>query len=191
LRVFAVVLSVKPLIVVLQKGYLRRASEAFVYEGVKPKRSYLTSFYSQQKHPDFKNIKESLIVNVEDFENYVQENLGWSKEKIEDKVWSSIRSKLLDVFTAVKDKLDTKKGLFEIVACDFMFSEDLEKNYLIEINMNPALFQSTEVLNTSIEKVVYKTLDNVLLINKLQNEGKEVTLEDLDLNDFELLMYEK
>ncbi len=62
-----------------------------------------------------------------------------------------------DVFTAVKDKLDKKKGLFEIVACDFMFSEDLEQNYLIEINMNPALFQSTEVLKTSIENVVYKT----------------------------------
>jgi len=157
LRVFVVVLSVSPLVVVLQKGYLRRSSEPFVYEGVKPKRSYLTSFYSQQKHPDFKNIKESLIINLEDFENYVQENLGWTKEKIEEKVWSSIKSKLTDVFTAVKDKLDKKKGLFEIVACDFMFSEDLEKNYLIEINMNPALFQSTEVLKTSIENVVYKT----------------------------------
>lgn len=129
MRVFVIVLSVKPLIIVLSKGYLRRASEAFVYEGTKPKRSYLTSFFNQQKHPDFQNIKESLIVSTGDFENYVQDNLGWNKEKIEEKIWSSIKSKLVDVFTAVKDKLDTKKGLFEIVACDFMFSEDLEKNY--------------------------------------------------------------
>lgn len=129
MRVFAIVLSVKPLIVLLSKGYMRRASEAFIYEGTKPKRSYLTSFYNQAKHPDFKNIKESLIVSPDDFESYVQDNLGWSKEKIEEKVWSSIKTKLTDVFSAVKDKLDTKKGLFEIVACDFMFSEDLENNY--------------------------------------------------------------
>lgn len=57
--------------------------------------------------------------------------------------------------------------------------------------MNPALFQSTEVLKNSIGNVIYKTLDNVLLINKLQNEQKDVDLEALDIEGFELLMHEK
>jgi len=80
--------------VLTSNGYIRRASEPFVYEGEKSRRSYLTSFYSQSKHPDYKNIKESLIVDPEDFNKYVQEKLGWEQSKIDEKIWGSMKAKL-------------------------------------------------------------------------------------------------
>jgi cell wall-associated NlpC family hydrolase len=192
LRVFLIILSVEPLVVLFHPGYVRRASEPFVYEGEKPRRSYLTSFYSQQKHPDYKNIKESLIVSPQEFTGYIKANfLGWNAAKIDAKIWDSVKTKLRDVVNAVKGKLDKKKGMFEILGCDFMFSENLEQNWLIEINTNPSIFQSTQVLDQVIGVVVGKTLDNVLKIHELGLTGAGFSKEDLDLEGgFEVLAYE-
>ena len=42
----------------------------------------------------------------------------------------------------------------------------LEKNWLIEININSSIFQSTSVMKEVIEHVVTKTLDNSLKISQ-------------------------
>jgi len=51
---------------------------------------------------------------------------------------------------------------------------------LIEINTNPSIFQSTEVLKEVIGKVVSKTLDNVLKISDTRDKGEKVRVEELD-----------
>lgn len=158
LRSFGIVQSVNPYIVQFHKGYIRRASEPFVYEGEKSRRSYLTSFFSQKKHPDYDNIKEKLIVTTKKFEQRAKDDFGFTDEKIEEKIWSSVKDKLVDCFAAVKDKMDKKKGLFEILGCDFMFSENLEQNYLIEINSNPAMGFGTKVLKEVLTHVVTTVL---------------------------------
>jgi len=199
LRSFIVVLSAEPYIVLFHKGYIRRGSEPFIYEGEKSKRSYMTNFFMQKKHPNFEEIKETLIVPPKNFEKYVLEenletfkNSGFnSTQDFEELIWAPVKEKIKDCMLAVQEKVDKKKGLFEILGCDFMFDEDLKKSYLIEINSNPAIWTSTNILNEVIRHVVLKTLDNVLRIHDLQSKGETVELEKLDLEGFEVLIFDK
>ena len=80
---------------------------------------------------------------------------------MDQQIWDPLKSKLRDCFKAVLPRLDKKKGLFEILGCDFVFTENLEKSYLVEVHSNPAIFTTTRVLSEVVRKVVYKTLENV------------------------------
>lgn len=59
-------------------------------------------------------------------------------EKVRDRIAEVMRL----VFLAVKDRLDKKFGVFEIFGFDFMLDKALQP-YLLEININPALFLDT------------------------------------------------
>jgi D-alanine-D-alanine ligase-like ATP-grasp enzyme len=57
------------------------------------------------------------------------------------------------VFESGKDKLQKKKGFYELLGCDFILDEQLNP-YLLEINSNPALFTDTNVLKQVITPLI-------------------------------------
>jgi D-alanine-D-alanine ligase-like ATP-grasp enzyme len=57
------------------------------------------------------------------------------------------------VFESGKDKLQKKKGFYELLGCDFILDEQLNP-YLLEINSNPALFTDTNVLEQVITPLI-------------------------------------
>jgi D-alanine-D-alanine ligase-like ATP-grasp enzyme len=53
----------------------------------------------------------------------------------------------------MKDKLDRKFGCFEVFGFDFMLDKQLNP-YLLEINMNPAMFLDTTTMEEMLPKLI-------------------------------------
>jgi hypothetical protein len=53
----------------------------------------------------------------------------------------------------LKDKLDRKFGCFEIFGFDFMLDDKLNP-FLLEVNMNPAMFLDTKTMEEMLPKIV-------------------------------------
>ena len=56
----------------------------------------------------------------------------------------------------MKEKLDRKFGCFEIFGFDFMLDSDLNP-FLLEVNINPAMFLDTPVLEEMLPKLINDT----------------------------------
>jgi len=81
------------------------------------------------------------------------------------------------VFTVVKDKLDRKFGCFELFGFDFLIDDQLNP-YLIEINVNPALYTDTEVQKDLLPKLVDDIVKMALNAHPYGNtEGEEQVKE--------------
>lgn len=68
-----------------------------------------------------------------------------SAEEYTEKVDSKINEIMRLMFLQMKEKLDRKFGCFEIFGFDFMLDSQLNP-YLLEVNINPAMFLDTKVL---------------------------------------------
>jgi D-alanine-D-alanine ligase-like ATP-grasp enzyme len=68
-----------------------------------------------------------------------------SAEEYAEKVDSKINEIMRLMFLQMKEKLDRKFGCFEIFGFDFMLDSQLNP-YLLEVNINPAMFLDTKVL---------------------------------------------
>lgn len=55
-----------------------------------------------------------------------------------ENIYNKIKTLLSSIFNYFKEKIDRKKGLFELYGCDFIVDENLNP-YLIDINSNPSL----------------------------------------------------
>lgn len=56
----------------------------------------------------------------------------------------------------MKEKLDRKFGCFEIFGFDFILDSELNP-YLLEVNINPAMFLDTPVLEQMLPKLINDT----------------------------------
>ena len=86
------------------------------------------------------------------------------RTRFEDKVKEIMRL----LFLQVKPQLDRKQGTFELFGFDFLVDEALNP-YLIEINVNPALFTDTSVQKELLPRLVDETVGIAL---RLHPEGK-------------------
>ena len=84
------------------------------------------------------------------------------------------------MFSVIKDKLDRKFGCFELFGFDFLIDDKLNP-YLIEVNVNPAIYTDTnvqkELLPKLVDDIVKMTLD-AHAYGKL--EGKEEVKEIIE-----------
>lgn len=72
-----------------------------------------------------------------------------------------IKNILLYVYASARDRIERRKGFFELLGCDIIVSDKLEP-YLLEVNTNPALFLDTSVQKEVIPPVLNSTLDIAL-----------------------------
>ena len=101
------------------------------------------------------------------------------------------------VFTVVKDKLDKKFGCFELFGFDFLIDDNLNP-YLIEINVNPALYTDTQVQKDLLPKLVDDIVKMALNAHpygsiEAQEEVKQIVetgLQECQLN-YQIIHYEQ
>ncbi|KAA0707086.1 Protein polyglycylase TTLL10 [Triplophysa tibetana] len=79
--------------------------------------------------------------------------------------WKRMEQIIMHCFQAVKAKLDSRLGYFDLFGCDFLIDENF-KIWLLEMNCNPALHTNCEVLKEVIPSTVTETLDLALEIFK-------------------------
>eukprot|EP01137_Pigoraptor_chileana_P006480 Opistho-2@50912 len=86
---------------------------------------------------------------------------------------------------SVRNKLDTRAGLFDLYGFDFMVDDNL-KVWLIECNVNPALHTTSRILQRIIPAVVEETLGVVTEIYDKRKAGQSL-FPLASVHDFVLL----
>lgn len=69
------------------------------------------------------------------------------------------------MFLQFKDKLDRKFGCFEVFGFDFMLDDQLNP-YMLEVNMNPAMFLDTNCMKELLPKIVHDCCNLAVEIHK-------------------------
>lgn len=82
----------------------------------------------------------------------------------------------------MRDKLDRKFGCFEIFGFDFMV-DDKFNPYLIETNMNPAMFLDTKTMEDMLPKIITDCCNLAVEIHKdYKKESSTQFIHDLVKN---------
>ena len=68
---------------------------------------------------------------------------------------------IIETFKSVKGQINIQKHTFELLGYDFILDEDLN-TYLIEVNTNPCLEESNELLRKLLPRMIDDTLNVVL-----------------------------
>ena len=151
IRAFMVVISARPYFVYSYPGYARISLMPYTVENFAEKTNearmtHLTNLAIQKKHPNFKDLKNQATLAVDELIDYLVSNgIISSAEEYTEKVDSKINEIMRLMFLQMKEKLDRKFGCFEIFGFDFMLDSQLNP-YLLEVNINPAMFLDTRVL---------------------------------------------
>lgn len=131
----------------------------------------MTNNSVQKKHPEYKDRKEDTIIGLDVLCNYlIETNVIQNKEEFESKVTNKIKEIMRIMFLQVKDKLDRTYGCYELLGWDFLLDENLNP-YLIEININPALFTDTSTQKKVIPKVIDDMVELTLRLHKFNHSS--------------------
>lgn len=153
----------KPYLVLYNEGYCRISLNDFNLEDFNTKEgkiTHMTNNSVQKKHPEYKDRKEDTIIGMNVLKDYlVEQGTIVSSEEFNSKVSNKIKEIMRIIFLQVKDKLDKTYGCFQLLGWDFLLDEQLNP-YLIEININPALFTDT----VTQKKVIPKLIDDTVKI---------------------------
>ena len=122
---------------------------------------HLTNQYIQKKDANYKEVKETSAWSMEKFNEFVNEHYAESKGIEKDWVFKTMTKQIqriiVHIFSAVKHKLASKVGYFELYGLDFMVDDNM-KLYLIEVNTNPALACNCAALTEVIPGVVAESV---------------------------------
>ncbi|CAF0881042.1 unnamed protein product [Adineta steineri] len=160
IRCFMLISSVKPLIALYHKGYLRLSMFDFdANDG--NLLTHLTNQYMQKKDPKYYDLKEDTSWTMEQFNDYINEHILPNKNIEKDWVLNVlpkiIQRIMLNIIDSIRMRLKRRVGCFGLYGYDFMIDEEM-KVWLIEVNVNPALATNTNTLLQAIPPVVQESI---------------------------------
>ena len=181
IRCYLLIASTKPMLAYFHHGYLRLSMHDYNLENIdEPEGRYthLTNASVQKKHPSFQAEKEKTIWDMNKFESYATEKYSKTPEDFKI-LYDQIKRILAYVLKCGEKKLIKRKGMFDLMGIDILLDENF-KPYLLEMNMNPAIFTDTTTQTNIIPKVIHTALDLILdlqcptknLEQMCQNEDK-------------------
>ena len=158
IRYYILIARCKPLICLRYDVYYIRRSLNKYRLNSENLLTHLTNAHQQKSHPEFNSRKEESIWSKLQF----QEKLGTAfTDKIERGMVETLGRLLMQVGSRIEQKL----GCFELLGVDFMLDDD-NRLYLIEVNVNPAIYTDTRVLGEVIPRLVTDTLTVVRRIHE-------------------------
>ncbi|XP_068196544.1 protein polyglycylase TTLL10 [Antennarius striatus] len=187
-RSYLLIACTAPHMVFFRHGYVRLTCD--LYDPSSNNLSaHLTNQYMQKKNPLYSQLKEDTVWSMETFNTYVNDRHQVAKGLPRDWVLGVFARRMQQIMTqcfhAVKSKLDSRLGFFDLIGCDFLVDEDF-KVWLLEMNCNPALHTNCEVLKDVIPSTVEEALDLTLeIFNKCRLKQKILSLSSQ--KDFVLL----
>eukprot|EP00794_Sanderia_malayensis_P015068 gene15068-16623_t len=160
IRAYMLIASTVPYMVFYHPGYVRLSCVEFSNDSTDIT-AHLTNQYIQKKHPEYSKGREASVWTMQRFNDYI--NSTYKDEKNIPEDWAkdelTLRMKeiMLLCFRAAHNKLQRRMGYFDLLGFDFMVDENM-KVWLIEINVNPALFTNCASLQQVIPGVIDETL---------------------------------
>ncbi len=139
-----------------REGYLRTSSTPFAIdpENVDDKFVHLTNNAVQKYATNYGDFEDGNQLSFQQFQVYLDTTFG-KKVSFEGDIMPQIKSQVLKTFLAVRKKLnpERRRSCFEIFGYDFMLDADFNV-WLIEINTNPCLEESSKLLCALIPRMV-------------------------------------
>ncbi|XP_063727437.1 protein polyglycylase TTLL10-like [Symsagittifera roscoffensis] len=188
IRAYMLIASTAPFVVFYHPGYLRTCIDDYKLDD---NRSlfhsqenwktadnsligHLNNQYIQKSHPSYEKKKDDTIWSYERANVYLNQHFLETKG-IEEDWWYKVIEKqakriMLRCFNAVKSRLKTRIGTFELLGFDFMIDEKM-KVYLIEVNVQLSLTTNCQVLDQVIPPMVYESIDVVMEIWEKTRRG--------------------
>ena len=153
IRFYLLIARCKPILYLrYEQYYIRRSLNKYRLHSLNML-THLTNAHQQKGHPDFEQRKEDSIWSKQQF----QEKLG---SAFTDKIERGMVETLGKLMGSVGNKIEQRLGCFELLGFDFMLDDD-HRLYLIEANVNPAIYTDTKVLVTLIPRLIADTLSVV------------------------------
>ena len=175
-RTYMLIASTDPYVVFYHRGYIRQTCVPYTTKTL-DLHVHLTNQYVQKKHHLYAEKKEETVLSFDQFNEYVNIHEKENKCLIDDWVFNwftpSMKIIMLTCFKAVRHKLSGKVGVFELLGFDFMVDSDM-KVWLIEININPALFTNCKVLQSELPPMIKESLHIVEEIFEKKKNGLDI-----------------
>ena len=154
---------------IYRESYVRTSSREYVdYDPQLPEEDQiymqLTNNAVQKVGDDYEKYEEGNIVSVHTLFEYIAgqpEAKGRCKSTLENQYKQDIEKMIVETFKSVKGQISCQKHTFELLGYDFILDQDLN-TYLIEVNTNPCLEESNELLRKLLPRMIDDTLNIVL-----------------------------
>ncbi|CAD8210274.1 unnamed protein product [Paramecium octaurelia] len=151
-----------------EQGYIRMASEEYTTKNVLNQYVHLTNNAIQKYSPNYGKLEDGNQLSFDQAATYFKSKGDFYKQIVENIKQISFRA-----FQSVRKKINVlgRRYCFEIFGLDFMIDDDF-KVWLIEINSNPCLEESSLLLQKLIPRMLDDafslTLDQIFPVTKKQ-----------------------
>jgi len=160
-----VMLTHKMDVYVFKEGHLKASSLPYNLSDISSF-IHLTN-YSVQKYCDnFSKFEEGNEISFNSFQKFLDSNEYTGEKTSVANIYSKICEVVKVTMQCCKDKINAydRKHCFEIFGYDFMIDEEL-KPYLLEINTNPGLEESSDLIRALVPRMIDDalrlTIDNM------------------------------
>ncbi|CAD8122101.1 unnamed protein product [Paramecium sonneborni] len=151
-----------------EQGYIRMASEEYTTKNVLNQYVHLTNNAIQKYSPNYGKLEDGNQLSFDQAAIYFKNKGDFYKQIVDN-----IKQISLQAFLSVRKKINVlgRRYCFEIFGLDFMIDEEF-KVWLIEINSNPCLEESSPLLQKLIPRMLDDafslTLDQLFPVTKKQ-----------------------
>ncbi len=137
-----------------KEGYLRMSSYEYKTDA-NNREIHLTNNAVQKNTEGYGHLEDGNQLSYGDFQEYINANFPGKDISVKDNLYNKMKEYVNLTLLSVRKKLnpDYKKYCFEIFGYDFMVDEEFNI-WLIEINTNPCLEESSQLLKMLLPRML-------------------------------------
>ena len=143
-----------------KEGYIRTSSTTYSINenDIDNKFIHLTNNAIQQNSKNYGEFEEGNQISFSDFQNYLSQLYQSESINFRNEIFPQMKNSIKDVLISVRNQINFNKRKFcyEIFGFDFIIDQDLN-TWLIEVNTNPCLEESSLLLKKLIPRMIDDT----------------------------------
>ncbi|KAG5446900.1 Protein polyglycylase ttll10 [Clonorchis sinensis] len=174
IRCYALIANAMPYLVLYHPGYVRLSAHSYHLRDDNLQ-THLTNQYIQKKSPNYAQVKNETVWTIDQLNDYINRYYRVSKclpfDWVKTVLQYRIRRIIHRTFLAVKNRLATRLGMFQLYGLDFLLDDQFQP-WLLEVNSNPAMATNCDALKSVLPDLVEKSIQIVLECFEKAQQGK-------------------